>query len=226
MTERWNQAYRDAPEVFDAFSRVEDPEGLVVKHLVARLEPARHAVLEIGAGTGRYTRELAPRALRYVATEPSPALLSRAVQASSGEDISFVRARGEALPLMAASVDAVFAAWVLANLRAKTRARVIGEALRVLRPGGGIWLLENHWQGGFQKLRGRAGTPDQAEVRPLLEDGFRIVERIDTELRFASPEEAQRVLGYLCGPSVNESLRRNPTACVEHAVVLLHRSAT
>lgn len=226
--EYWTRAYREAPAIFDAFSRAEDPEGLVARRLLAHVPLSGRTVLELGCGTGRYTRELVPQAGLYLGVEPSSSMLSLARKSFNNllQPPVLLRARGESLPLRAGSVEVMLAAWVVVNLREEIRDRVLKEASRVLRPGAecGMWLLENHWDSQFQRYRGRGGE-DELRLRRLLEsDGFRLVEVVTTELCFPSSSEAERILGYLCGDTMLGHLRRSPTAVLEHRIVILHRS--
>ncbi len=227
--ENWIRAYREAPEIFDAFSRAEDPAGLVARRLLAHAHLENCKVLELGCGTGRYMRELAPHAGTYIGIEPSPNMmaLARTTTLKVATQPLLLRGRGESLPIQTGRVDVILAAWVVVNLREEVRDRVLKEALRVLRPGpgGGIWLLENHWDSQFQRYRGR-GAEDELRLRHLIDrDGFRMVEVVATELRFPTSSEAERVLGYLCGDTMLNRLRRNPTCVLEHRVALLHRPA-
>jgi ubiquinone/menaquinone biosynthesis C-methylase UbiE len=224
--EHWHRIYRERPEVFAAFARAEDPDGRIVACLErhARLEGT--TTLEVGCGTGRTSAQLAARCGRYLATDPSPALLALARR--GGVAPWLLRARAEALPLVAGSVDRVLATWVLAYLRPESRAGALREASRVLRPGpaAGVWVVENHWEGEFQELRGREGYGAEPGVRALLEEeGFHAVERVETEIRFGTAAEAGTVLGALCGEAVAAALRRNPRRSFGHGVVLLHRPA-
>lgn len=225
--ENWDRAYLDAPEIFDAFSKAEDPDGRVAWRLLAQVSLPGRTVLELGCGTGRYTRELAPRAGLYVGLEPSSPMLAFAQKAFAGlpHALVLLRARGQALPFRTGSLDVVLAAWVVVNLREDIRERVLEEASRVLRsgPGCGIWLVENHWDSQFQRYRERGGE-DELRLRQLIDErGFQMVEVVNTELRFSSSSEAERVLGYLCGEVMLGNLRRNPTHVLEHRVALLHR---
>lgn len=222
--ESWPRIYRERPEVFAAFARAEDPEGRIVARLRDLAGLAGATAAEVGCGTGRYTAELAGACARYVATDPSPALLGLASAANPG--LALVRARAEALPFRPAAFDRVLATWVLAYLRPAARAAAVAEALRVLRPGGSAWLVENHWEGDFQELRDRQGYGAEPGVADLLEaHGFRVAEVLETELRFESSGEAEAILGALCGDAVAEKLRRAPRARFGHAVAILHRPA-
>ncbi len=224
--EHWHRIYRERPEVFAAFAQAEDPEGRIVACLQGHARLEGTTALEVGCGTGRYTAQLAARCGLYLATDPSSALLALARR--DGAAPWLLRARAEALPLGSGSVDRVLATWVLAYLRPELRAAALREASRVLRPGpaAGVWLVENHWEGEFQALRGREGFGAEPGVRALLEEeGFRAVERVETEIRFATDAEAEAVLGALCGEAVAAALRRNPRRRFGHGVVLLHRPA-
>lgn len=220
--EAWPRIYREDPEVFEAFGRAEDPDGLVVGRLREMAGLEGRNVLEIGCGTGRYARDLAAGAAGYFALEPSLGMLALAPRALRQSPLHWVRARGEALPLRSQSMDLVLATWVLAYLKPDACAKVLREAQRVLRPEGTIWLVENHWTGDFQALRGREWWGGEPGVKRLVEaHGFQVADVIETELRFPSEEEALRVLGTLCGAEVRERLLKKPRATLGHHVVLL-----
>ena len=93
-------------------------------------------VLDLAAGTGRLTRELARRFAHVVAVEPNDAM--RALIADGD-----VRAgAAEAIPLEDASVDAVFVGEAFHWFDARA---AIAEIARVLRPRGGLALIWTHW---------------------------------------------------------------------------------
>ncbi len=99
---------------------------------------SRSTVLELGAGTGKLTRKLAPRTGRYVAIEPVPAMREEFRHALP--DVPLVAAIAERLPLRGSTVDAIVAAqafhWFDIPL-------AMAEMHRVLRPGGTVGLLWN-----------------------------------------------------------------------------------
>lgn len=223
-SEGWTRAYREAPEVFDAFARAEDPEGRVVGRLRELLPLAGRRVLELGCGTGRWTRVLAGDAACWVTLEPARAMLAFAARDARAGAL-LLRARAERLPVVDGAFDVVFAGWVLANARPAVRAAALAECERALAPGGEVWLLESHWGDELAALRGRPDDPARAEVRPLLDAGFELVETVRDELRFESSAEAERVLGYLCGERARAELVARPRARVGHDVVILRRAA-
>ena len=93
-------------------------------------------VLDLAAGTGRLTRELARRFAHVIAVEPSDEM--RAL--ISGGDVRAGAA--EAIPAEDASVDAVFVGEAFHWFDA---AAAIAEIARVLRLRGGLAIVSVHW---------------------------------------------------------------------------------
>ncbi|MEK6275581.1 MAG: class I SAM-dependent methyltransferase [Actinomycetota bacterium] len=91
-------------------------------------------VLDLAAGTGRLTQELALRFAEVVAVEPDERM--RAVHGGA------LAGSAEAIPLEDASVDAVF---VGEAFHWFDPAAAIGELVRVLRPRGGLAIVSTHW---------------------------------------------------------------------------------
>lgn len=99
------------------------------------LGPSAH-VLDLGAGTGRLTRELVRRFARVVAVEPDDKM--RALI-----DVgTILSGSAEAIPLESRSVDAVF---VGEAFHWFDGSRAIAELARVLVPRGGLALISTHW---------------------------------------------------------------------------------
>jgi ubiquinone/menaquinone biosynthesis C-methylase UbiE len=114
------------------------PEELIDR-VAGELELGSDAtVLDLGAGTGKLTRDLVPRFGRVIAVEPDDAM--RAVLEEGVPEAESLAGSAEAIPLPDASVDAVFTAeafhWYASD-------ESVGEIVRVLRPRGGLVILWN-----------------------------------------------------------------------------------
>ena len=112
-----------------------------VEWLARRLDlrPGRR-VLDLGAGTGKLTRQLVATGADVVAVEPGPPMLAQ-LRASLPRVEALVGA-AEAIPLPDASVDAATAGQAYHWFDPE---RAVPELHRVLRPGGALGLIWNWW---------------------------------------------------------------------------------
>jgi ubiquinone/menaquinone biosynthesis C-methylase UbiE len=110
-----------------------------VDHVVTALGiGSGRRVLDLGAGTGKFTELLVPTGAALVAVEPVAEM--RAKLAAARPDMEVLDGTGEALPLGDASVDAVTVAQAFHWF---DPAAALAEIARVLRPEGGLALLWN-----------------------------------------------------------------------------------
>jgi SAM-dependent methyltransferase len=132
-----------------------------------RLGPVT-TLVELGAGTGKLTRRLAPTGARIDCIEPVPAM--RAALAAGVPGIETIDALAEDLPLEDRSVDAAGAAQAFHWFDAD---RALAELARVLRDGGGLGLVWNVRDEGVAWVRAmseliepfRGDTPSHRAMR-------------------------------------------------------------
>ena len=204
--------------------------------LARRLEGRRLAsVLEIAAGTGAVTRQLAstlPDSVAIVATDLNPPMIEQARRAGTSRPVEWQQADAASLPFADAAFDAVvcqFGAMFFPD-----KAIAFAEIRRVLRPGG--LFLFNAWDAieenevpevVMQALaatypedpprflsRTPHGYHDRARIAgDLRAGGFTREARFSTVVRqsvAASPEQA--ALAFCQGtPLRNEIEARDPT---------------
>ncbi|CAH0123628.1 putative methyltransferase Rv3342 [Microbacterium oxydans] len=103
------------------------------------LPTAVDAVLDLGAGTGKFTELLTERAARVVAVEPSEAMLD--VLRRKLPTAEAMLGSAERIPVADGSIDAVTVAQAFHWFDRDPACR---EIARVLAPGGALGLLWNH----------------------------------------------------------------------------------
>jgi ubiquinone/menaquinone biosynthesis C-methylase UbiE len=155
----------------------------------ARIQPDQR-LLEIGCGTGNLAiliKRLHPDA-EVVGIDPDPKALARAQRKAGREALSVHLDRGfaEELPYPDASFDRVLSALMFHHLGPEEKAKTLGEARRVLKPGGSLHLLDF----GGAKVRSDGFIARLHNRSERLRDNFG--ERIPTLMRgagFADPTE-------------------------------------
>jgi SAM-dependent methyltransferase len=123
------------------------------------LPAGAHRIVDVGAGTGKLTRQLHERALDVTAVEPSDGMRAELSRVLPG--VPALAGAAEALPLPDHSADAVLCAqawhWV-------DPARAVPEAARVLTPGGRlglIWNLRDEREDWVRRLGEIIDSPEQ-----------------------------------------------------------------
>ncbi|WP_142269056.1 class I SAM-dependent methyltransferase [Streptomyces sp. SLBN-115] len=147
-------------------------------------------VLDAGCGTGRALTPLraavGPSGV-VIGADVTPAMLAAAVRAGRDRAGRLMLADVTALPLRSASLDAVFAAGLIAHLpRPQENLR---ELARVVRPGGTLALFHPIGRAALAARQGRQLTPEdlraEPNLRPLLAgSGWRMTSYADEDARF------------------------------------------
>jgi ubiquinone/menaquinone biosynthesis C-methylase UbiE len=141
------------------------------------------SVLELGCGTGYFTRELVKKDVQITAIDISPELIEKAKQEIKSENVSFQVQNAYQMDFEIARFDAVIGSSVLHHLEIE---KAFSEIYRVLKPGGVIAFTEPNMlnpQIALQKnipwLKRKLGdSPDETaffrwKIKKLLQDsGF------------------------------------------------------
>jgi ubiquinone/menaquinone biosynthesis C-methylase UbiE len=147
-------------------------------------------VLDAGCGTGRALpplREAVGPSGVVLGADLTPAMLEAAVRAGRDGAGRLLLADVAALPLRTSSLDAVFAAGLVAHL--PNPAENLRELARVVRPGGRLALFHPLGRAALAARQGRQITPDdlraEANLGPLLSgSGWRMTSYVDEDARF------------------------------------------
>ncbi|MPY49565.1 class I SAM-dependent methyltransferase [Streptomyces acidicola] len=152
-------------------------------------------VLDAGCGTGRalplLRAAVGPTGV-VLGADLTPAMLEAAVRAGRDRDGQLLLTDVAALPLHTESLDAVFAAGLIAHLPNPTEN--LRELARVVRPGGTLALFHPIGRAALAARQGRRITPDdlraEANLGPLLAGaGWRMTSYVDADDRFLALAE-------------------------------------
>jgi SAM-dependent methyltransferase len=128
--------------------------------------PGCRVAIDVGAGTGLFTRTLVGRAAQVLAVEPDARM--RRVLTARSPGVRVLEGRGESIPLPDASADAVFvsSAWHWMD-----HERAVSEIGRVLRDGGRVGLIwtgrdrEVDWVRNLDRLPGEESSAAESADR-------------------------------------------------------------
>ncbi|MFH8392082.1 MULTISPECIES: methyltransferase domain-containing protein [unclassified Streptomyces] len=166
-------------------------DGPAYAAAVARMRlRAGDRVLDAGCGTGRALPPLRAAVGAdgvVVGADLTPAMLVAAVRAGRDGDGRLLLADVTALPLRTESLDAVFAAGLVAHL--PNPAANLRELARVVRPGGTLALFHPIGRAALAARQGRHITPDDLRAEhnlgPLLAgSGWDMTSYVDEDARF------------------------------------------
>ncbi|QHT61839.1 class I SAM-dependent methyltransferase [Paenibacillus lycopersici] len=208
--------YRSETERYDRLIANEDRDGNVFR-AIRRIVPGLQGLdaADIGAGTGKIARKLAPHVRSLVITDASEAMLAVAEKHLIAEGrANWRKAQGmnDRLPLADDAVDLLTAGWTVcysasANVPdwENNLARILREIARVVKPGGTAILFENFGTGTsvpnppdfltayYAKLEGQYGFSHQ---------------HIQTDFVFESMEEAAALTEFFFGREISEEVVR------------------
>jgi SAM-dependent methyltransferase len=155
------------------------------------LPPGAARVLDLGAGTGKLTRQLRDRGLDVVAVEPSRGMREQLAAELPG--VKLLAGTAEAIPLGNHTVDAVLVAqawhWV-------DPALAVPEVTRVLTPGGSLGLIWNirdereQWVAQLGRIMHAHGDEDTGAPSPVVGPPFGLVRLHQVEWTYRLSGEA------------------------------------
>lgn len=151
-------------------------------------------VLDLGCGSGELAARLIAAGYEVVGIDPREAALAEArARAPEGR---FLAAGAEALPEEIGLFDAAFFVNALHHVPPEHMDAALDEALRVLRPGGELLVIEPLAMGGF--FRVMQPVEDETEIRALAAAAVeRAISEGRAELRDLRRWERENLFGSL-----------------------------
>lgn len=207
MSDYCRAFYRENAQLFDRLAAREDCHGNLFAALNQIIPLDGLRVAEFGAGTGRLTRLLAAQAARVYAFDIESAMLKLAadnLRVTGMTNWRLAQADNHCPPVKDNCADLAIEGWSFAHTTAYCGTRwresadqLHGELARILKPGGTAILIETL---GLGKRQPEPPTEWLGQLYAHWQDkqGFQRM-WIRTDFQFASPEEAEELLGGFFG---------------------------
>jgi SAM-dependent methyltransferase len=179
-------------------------------------------VVDVGCGPGVLVRALAARGARVTGVEISESQLAAAVRDDDGSGARYEVGLGQRLPLSEESTDVVVFMRTLHHVPPSEMLSALGEARRVLRPDGVVYIAEPLTEGDFFELTSM--VEDEREVRAAAqraiadagEAGLDRVESLEYDVRLCLADlDAFRARIVSVDPSRGELFEQRKTQLAE-----------
>jgi ubiquinone/menaquinone biosynthesis C-methylase UbiE len=149
------------PALYEIENRALDPQGLVLDAMRKSAPWAGRTLLDLGCGSGFWLPGYAAEAAEVIGVEPDARLLPIARQRDPR--VTVLHGSAEHIPMPDGSVDVIHARF--AYFWPPHCEPGLAEALRVLRPGGALIVVDNdHRAGQFAELLNRQGNAEQGSA--------------------------------------------------------------
>lgn len=200
------------PAVYEEENRAQDTRGAVYAALRESVDWSGADVVDVGCGSGFHLPMFAQEARAVTGVEPHPPLVDLARRRTAADGtITVLQGDAEQLPLPVSSVDLVHAR--TAYFFGPGCGAGIAEALRVLRPGGALAVVDLD---ATAHPYGRWMREDLPHYDPCAVEAFFAAQgfdlrRIDTEWSFPDRDGLERVLGIEFSPRIaDRAVRETP----------------
>ena len=188
---------QDDPDLYELENQAVDPDGRVLSALSQVLPWNDQVVVDLGAGTGFWVPPVARAARHVFAVEPHGPSRVAAMRrlAAAGVDASVVAGSAAHTHLKRCSVDRIFARF--AYFWGPGCEPGLSEVQRILRPGGGMAMIDNDLREGTFARWVQAAYPRDPDAIDAFwaGRGFEALQ-VPSCWRFASRADLERVVRH------------------------------
>jgi ubiquinone/menaquinone biosynthesis C-methylase UbiE len=201
--------YESKPEIYEILSKAEDIDKTILKTILHDISFKNKFVLDLGAGTGKFSIPISSKAKFVYSLDTSEKALSVLRKKAKNKRIKTLKGTFGNIPLPNESVDIVLSTWAFPS-HSSNRESDLKEILRVIKRGGKIIVVENYPGGEYhfikKKFLSNPGKHCENTNRWLLSKKFKrkVVEVLvdlhskkHIEKVFTGPLPLERIKDYL-----------------------------
>lgn len=239
---QWDLFYSNYPELYDKFSRYEDSKNQIFEFIKRRVNLKNKIILDLGAGTGRYSILFSLLAKKVYALEPSLVMrniLRQRVKENNIKNLYLINKQAQDFELSNDSIDVIFSSWVLSGIydwhsntpKNELRQRkeeiviIIAKLERILKNGGSIIVIETapgQYGGELQPIimGGREDFSGNFTDWFTNKFGFKSFKK-NTVFNFKSASEAAEIFGFVYGNKIREYILQKEIKSIKMGVCIM-----
>jgi len=210
MSEHFKHIYNHRATDYDAMVSREDYLGNLLPTIDSFAPLTGAQIVEFGAGSGRLTRLIAPRAASVLALDIALPMVREAQHTLPG--VALAVGDNKLMPVASGVADITLAGWSFGHATGwnpsdwKTDiAQMIDEMRRITKPDGTLIILETLGTGSTEPT---PPNPALAEYYAWLENDLGFTRKwIRTDYQFESVDEADRLTRFFFGDALADRIR-------------------
>ncbi len=212
-----SELYYSKAEAYKEFSAAEDYKGKIVEFLVPRIKDK--VVIDLCCGNGKYAKLLSTYTKKYIGIDKSLAQINIANSRKYDGNVVFIQDSVESISLKKETADVIISTWGLGTVQGDERKQnAISESIRLLKPQGVIYLIENDTKDEFQSIRGEDYSERTRTYNEwLVKNGFTRITNVQTDFEFKSVEEARNIFLAIWGEKIASDIKKKK---ITHNVVI------
>lgn len=187
---------------YENFSKCEDYYNQIQEYLLDNYQLSDKTVLEIGAGSGKFTDFLSKNSKRLYVSEKSQSLIEiNKSKNCNQKNIEFILGDAKDLNLQKNSVDIIFAGWSLTSMR-DVYEELKPVLLNLLKKNGKIIAIENAGNDEFCKMMNIENFTKEIKEK-FIEIGFVQKAILNTTIVLSSVETLKKAFPKLQNVNIN-----------------------
>jgi len=227
INSQWDLFYSQFPELYDKFSYYEDSENKIFSFVKGEFDLKNKIILDLGAGTGRFSLLFSQLAKKVYAIEPSSKMLKvlkHKIKEKKVENIHLINKSVESLELIDNSIDVIFSSWVLSGIynwqsgisdreldrNKKKIESIVIDLEKLLKRKGLIIVVETapgQYGGELQPIIMGSSKDFSGNFTGWFAKrfDFKVIEK-DTVFDFRSVDEAAKIFEFVYGKNIGKHI--------------------
>lgn len=199
-----SRAYNDLNYYYELFSIAEDAPRFIDNKLENYVK--NKVVLDAGCGTGKYTNTILKDCKSYVGIDKSEKQIE--IAKNKFKNQTFIIKDLSTIDYEDNFFDIVISCWCLGTIDLEKRKYVLNELKRVCKET--ILLIENLEDSEFEIIRNHDKDKSTKKYIDFLkENGFELVDEIDTYFQFETCDIAKQVFEKIYNKEISEKISDN-----------------